>query len=88
MARDVEIKARVGAPAQRLARVQASAEHRPVEIRQDDTFHPCASGRPKLRITSADEGIAIAQGLMRQLGIGDDQRVDRAYVDLLAQGAR
>jgi predicted adenylyl cyclase CyaB len=172
MARNVEIKARVGEPAQLLARVRALAERGPVEIRQDDTFYPCASGRLKLRILADDEGqlihyhrtdatapkesrytivataaphalretlaqalgtrgrvrkkrtlflvgptrihldeveglghfmelevvlaenqataegIAIARDLMRQLGIGDDQLVDRAYVDLLAQDAR
>jgi len=53
MARSVEFKARVGEPAQLLARVRA-----------------------------------IARDLMRQLGIGDDQLVDRAYVDLLACDAR
>ena len=172
MARNVEIKARVGEPAQLLARVGAIAERGPVEIRQDDTFYPCASGRLKLRILADDEGqlihyhrpdtsapkesrytivataaphalretlaqalgtrgrvrktrtlyivgptrihlddveglghfmelevvlgddqttadgVAIARDLMRQLGIGDDQLVDRAYVDLLARDAR
>jgi adenylate cyclase len=171
MACNVEIKARVGAPAELLARVRAMAERGPIEIRQDDTFCPCASGRLKLRILSEDEGqlihyhrtdaaapresrysivattaphalrealaealgtrgrvrktrtlllvgrtrihlddveglghfmelevalaedqptaegIAIARDLMRRLGIGDDQLVDRAYVDLLAQDA-
>lgn len=171
MARNVEIKARVGDPAQLLARVRAIAERGPVEIRQDDTFYPCASGRLKLRVLADDEGqlihyhrpdaldpkesrytivataaphalretlaqalgtrgrvrkkrmlflvgptrihlddveglghfmelevvlaenqttaegIAITRGLMRELGIGDDQLVDRAYIDLLAPDA-
>ena len=34
-----------------------------------------------------DEGIAIARGLMDRLGIAEDQLVERAYIDLLNDGA-
>ena len=33
---------------------------------------------------SPAEGTLIATGLMKKLGISDDQLVDRAYLDLLA----
>jgi predicted adenylyl cyclase CyaB len=59
MARNVEIKARVAdlAAVERLAR--AIATEGPTEIRQDDTFFPCADGRLKLRELAPDQGQLI-----------------------------
>ena len=50
MARNVEIKARVGDVAGLVARVAAIADDGPIELRQDDTFFACPRGRLKLRV--------------------------------------
>jgi predicted adenylyl cyclase CyaB len=55
MPRNIEIKARIGSVAALLPRVRLVADRGPWEIRQDDTYFACASGRLKLR-TSPDEG--------------------------------
>ena len=49
MARNVEIKARVGDLASAEDRARAIATSGPQDIRQDDTFFACARGRLKLR---------------------------------------
>lgn len=49
MARNVEVKARVEDLEKLSAVVAAAADQGPFEIRQDDTFFPCESGRLKLR---------------------------------------
>ena len=59
MARNVEIKARIGDPAQLYARAQAIADGGPVEMVQDDTFFVCSNGRLKLRAFSESEGELI-----------------------------
>ena len=35
---------------------------------------------------SGADGVAVARGLMTRLGIGERQRIDRAYIDLLGDG--
>lgn len=59
MARNVEIKARVGDLAALTAAVRAIATEGPVPIAQDDTFFACASGRLKLRAFGPDQGELI-----------------------------
>ena len=59
MARNVEIKARVGDLAAVEARARAIATDGPTEIAQDDTFFPCAVGRLKLRELAPDVGQLI-----------------------------
>jgi adenylate cyclase len=59
MARNVEIKARVGDPSQLYARARAIADGDPVKILQDDTFFDCPNGRLKLRAFSELEGELI-----------------------------
>jgi adenylate cyclase class IV len=49
MARNIEIKARVGDLAPIEARARAIATHGPRDLAQDDTFFACANGRLKLR---------------------------------------
>ncbi|HEY3288272.1 MAG TPA: class IV adenylate cyclase [Gemmatimonadaceae bacterium] len=49
MPRNVEIKARIASVDALTARAAAIADTGPVEIRQDDTFFPCDTGRLKLR---------------------------------------
>jgi adenylate cyclase class IV len=49
MARNVEIKARIGDVDALLARAQPLADGPPEHIEQDDTFFACARGRLKLR---------------------------------------
>jgi adenylate cyclase class IV len=49
MARNVEIKARIASVESLLLRTAALADAGPTEIRQDDTFFRCATGRLKLR---------------------------------------
>ena len=49
MARNVEIKARIGNIAELTRRVATIADSGPVEIVQDDTFFNCSAGRLKLR---------------------------------------
>ncbi len=59
MARNIEIKARVRDPARLRTLVEALADQGPTCIVQDDTFFPCATGRLKLRMFSADAGELI-----------------------------
>jgi predicted adenylyl cyclase CyaB len=59
MARNVEIKARVGDRDALMRRAQAIATGGPIEIAQDDTFFRCDSGRLKLRAFSAERGELI-----------------------------
>jgi predicted adenylyl cyclase CyaB len=59
MPRNIEIKARIADVAALLSKVQAIADQGPVEIKQDDTFFACASGRLKLRAFSGGEGELI-----------------------------
>lgn len=59
MARNVEIKARVGDMASVARKAAAIADSGPVEIVQDDTFFACPNGRLKLRAFSADRGELI-----------------------------
>ena len=49
MARNVEIKARIASVESLLPLTAALANEGPIEIRQDDTFFRCATGRLKLR---------------------------------------
>jgi predicted adenylyl cyclase CyaB len=49
MARNIEIKARIGSVAELLPRVQALAGGAATLIEQDDSFFPCTHGRLKLR---------------------------------------
>ena len=53
MARNIEIKAHVADLTALTARAAAMADEGPTEIRQDDTFFTCDSGRLKLRAFSA-----------------------------------
>lgn len=59
MARNIEIKARIGSVEALVARAAALATEGPVEIVQDDTFFRCANGRLKLRAFSAESGELI-----------------------------
>jgi predicted adenylyl cyclase CyaB len=59
MARNIEIKARVGNLELIAARAAALADKGPIEIDQDDTFFACPNGRLKLRIRSAGDGELI-----------------------------
>lgn len=60
MPSNIEIKARVGDPARTQALAEQLAGSKPVIIRQQDTFFPCASGRLKLRRLADDRGELIA----------------------------
>ena len=59
MARNVEIKARIDSIESLLPKVIAIADSGPTEIRQDDTFFSCPSGRLKLRSFSESDGQLI-----------------------------
>ncbi|HXY76534.1 MAG TPA: class IV adenylate cyclase [Steroidobacteraceae bacterium] len=59
MPTNVEIKARIASVAALLPRVRGLAEQGPWEIRQDDTYFGCATGRLKLRVSSAAGGELI-----------------------------
>jgi predicted adenylyl cyclase CyaB len=59
MARNIEIKARIGSVDDMAPRVAAIASRGPVEIVQDDTFFACSAGRLKLRAFSDTEGELI-----------------------------
>ena len=50
MARNIEIKARVGDMAALIVRTATIVDTGPVEIPQDDTFFRCDNGRLKLRV--------------------------------------
>jgi predicted adenylyl cyclase CyaB len=53
MPRNIEIKARISSVEALVPKVSLIADQGPCEIRQDDTYFVCASGRLKLR-TGAD----------------------------------
>ena len=59
MPRNVEVKARVESIDKLLPRIQAIADSGPTEIRQDDTFFVCSTGRLKLRTLSETSGELI-----------------------------
>ena len=59
MARNIEIKAHIPSVAALLERAAALADEGPIEIRQDDTFFECRSGRLKLRTFASGEGELI-----------------------------
>ncbi len=59
MARNIEIKAHIPSVAALTERAAAIADEGPTEIRQDDTFFECRSGRLKLRIFAGGEGELI-----------------------------
>ena len=60
MARNVEIKARIGSVAALEPRVAALADTGPTAIAQDDTFFHCPHGRLKLRVFADGRGELIA----------------------------
>ena len=55
MPRNIEIKARISSVEELVPKVRLIADQGPWEIRQDDTYFVCASGRLKLR-TGGDNG--------------------------------
>jgi predicted adenylyl cyclase CyaB len=57
--RNVEIKAKVRDLAALAKAAAAIADDGPLELRQDDTFFPCPSGRLKLRVVSENAGELI-----------------------------
>jgi predicted adenylyl cyclase CyaB len=59
LARNIEIKAHIPSAAAILERAAALADEGPIEIRQDDTFFECRSGRLKLRTFASGEGELI-----------------------------
>ena len=59
MSRNVEIKARIPSVEALLPRVKTVADKGPFDIRQDDTYFACSTGRLKLRMFSQDEGELI-----------------------------
>jgi predicted adenylyl cyclase CyaB len=59
MARNVEIKARIGDIESVTRKAAALADKGPIEILQDDTFFACPNGRLKLRAFSPADGQLI-----------------------------
>jgi predicted adenylyl cyclase CyaB len=59
VSRNVEIKARITSVEALLPRVQTVADRGPFDIRQDDTYFACNTGRLKLRMFSKSEGQLI-----------------------------
>jgi predicted adenylyl cyclase CyaB len=59
VSRNVEIKARITSVEALLPRVQTVADQGPFDIRQDDTYFACNTGRLKLRMFSKSEGQLI-----------------------------
>lgn len=59
MARNIEIKARLGHIGDVLPRAAALADQGPVPITQDDTFFTCPNGRLKLRAFADGSGELI-----------------------------
>jgi predicted adenylyl cyclase CyaB len=59
MPRNVEIKAYIANLEAVASRAAAIADQGPIELDQDDTFFPCATGRLKLRAFSSDSGELI-----------------------------
>ena len=68
MPRNIEIKARVDNLELLAAELTTFADQGPIEIKQDDTFFNCESGRLKLRAFSADEGELIFYRRANQAG--------------------
>ena len=68
MARNIEIKARIERIGALAPRVAAVATEGPFEIAQDDTFFRCESGRLKLRVFSATQGVLIFYRRANQQG--------------------
>ena len=90
MARNIEVKARVADLAALSEAAAAIATEGPFEIRQDDTFFRCETGRLKLRdfgdgtgeYDTPRDGELEARELMARFGIAREQLVAGAYVDL------
>jgi predicted adenylyl cyclase CyaB len=59
MPRNIEIKARIDSVEALTPKVAALADKGPIEIRQDDTFFRCESGKLKLRSFSKEAGELI-----------------------------
>jgi predicted adenylyl cyclase CyaB len=59
VSRNVEIKARITSVEALLPRVQTVADQGPFDIRQDDTYFACNTGRLKLRMFSKGVGELI-----------------------------
>jgi predicted adenylyl cyclase CyaB len=59
VSRNVEIKARITSVEALLPRVQTCADQGPFDIRQDDTYFACDTGRLKLRMFSKGVGELI-----------------------------
>lgn len=59
MPRNVEIKARIAGVDALMAKVRSLADQGPWEVRQEDTYFGCATGRLKLRTGSAGAGELI-----------------------------
>ena len=68
MARNIEIKARIGSVEGIASKVAALADQGPFEIVQDDIFFTCVRGRLKLRAFSADNGQLIFYQRPNQTG--------------------
>jgi predicted adenylyl cyclase CyaB len=68
MARNIEIKARLGSIEAITAKVAALADQGPIEIPQDDTFFVCERGRMKLRVFSPTNGQLIFYQRPNQAG--------------------
>ena len=68
MPRNIEIKARIESVSALLPKAAALADKDPIEIDQDDTFFPCATGRLKLRAFSKDAGELIFYRRADRLG--------------------
>jgi adenylate cyclase class IV len=59
MSRNVEVKAKLHERAAVEAAVRGLADQGPTELRQDDTFFRCPSGRLKLRTDGSKSGELI-----------------------------
>ena len=59
MARNIEIKARIGNIAEVTSAASDIADEGPVELLQDDTFFHCPAGRLKLRVFPDGQGELI-----------------------------
>lgn len=68
MARNIEIKARIGNIEVLESKVAKIADNGPTEILQDDMFFQCEAGRLKLRVFSEKHGELIFTGARIRLG--------------------
>lgn len=73
MARNIEIKARVGEPEETARRAASVAEEGPWTIEQDDTFFGCRDGRLKLRDFGNGNGELIFYRRPDQAGPGQSE---------------